>query len=119
MFRMFYRTQSRLLFRSGDSYHVALFTLTGKNGQEISRRSLDTAMKNFQDHLQSRLRASDTFSRCSVCQFVLILPQANYENSGVVCERAVRSYFQRYPRSPVDVDFSVLPMEPSMPFKDL
>ena len=41
-----------------------------------------------------------------------MLPQANYENSCMVCERIVGAFSRRYPHSPVQLKYAVHPLEP-------
>jgi hypothetical protein len=42
-----------------------------------------------------------------------MLPQANYENSCLVCQRIIKAFFRQYPHSPADIQFSVRPLEPT------
>lgn len=51
-------------------------------------------------------------TKCSVSQFIVMLPQANYENSCLVCQRLVKAFFRQYPHSPVDIRFNIHPLEP-------
>ena len=47
-----------------------------------------------------------------------MLPQANYENSCMVCERIVGAFSRRYPHSPALIHYSVQPLEPSSSQED-
>ena len=111
-FKMLYQAEARLILRSGDAVHIALFTMSGAYKKELSRRSLDYAMDNFQDHLRMSLRKGDIVSRCSPCQFIVMLPHANYENSVMVCQRLLKVFCKQYPHSPAHIDFSVQPLAP-------
>ncbi len=111
-FKMLYQAEARLILRSGDAVHIALFSMTGAYKKELSRRSLDYAMDNFQDHLRLSLRKGDIVSRCSPCQFIVMLPHANYENSVMVCQRILKAFIRQYPHSPAHIDFSVQPLSP-------
>ena len=111
-FKSIYRAKARLIGRSGDVYHVAVLSLTGKKGQALSDRSVSVAMDNLRDVLRSNLRSGDIVSRCSESQYVVMLPLANYENSSMVCGRLIREFFRRHPHSPADLSFSVNPLEP-------
>ena len=114
-FRLLYRVQARSLPRSGDTIHIALLSLHGQNGKELPRRSLDTAMENLQDLIVHALRQGDVISKCSVSQLIIMLPQANYENSCAVCQRILRAFHRQYPHSPAQIRFSVQPLEPLTP----
>jgi len=46
---------------------------------------------------------------------VIMLPQANYENSCVVCRRLEAAFFRRYPHSPVRIHHMVRPLTASAP----
>jgi len=117
-FRLLYQVQARSIIRSGDVIHIALFSLHGKSGRDISRRSLDTAMDNFQKIVMDNLRQGDIVTKCSVSQLIVMLPQANYENSGMVCQRIIRTFFARHPHAPVDIKYSVHPLEPLERFEE-
>ena len=111
-FKMLYQVQARAIQRSGDVIHIALFSLHGQRKKELSRRSLDLAMDNLQELLAGNLRQGDVITRCSVSQLIVMLPQANYENSCAVCQRLIKAFYRQYPHSPVDIHFSVQPLEP-------
>ena len=52
-------------------------------------------------------------SRCGVAQFVLLLPQANYENSRMIADRITKAFARQYPHSPALLRASVHPMQPA------
>ncbi len=111
-FKMLYQAEARLIARSGDAVHIALVSLSAYRGKELSRKSLEYAMDNFQDHLHRGLRKGDIISRCSPSQFVVMLPGANYENSIMVCQRIIKNFNRQYPHSPAKVEYSVQPLVP-------
>ena len=47
-------------------------------------------MENLQEQVRTGLRRGDVAARCSVSQYILMLPQANYENSCMVCRRLIK-----------------------------
>lgn len=113
-FKVLYHAEARFLARSGDAIHIALLSVEGKNGEELPKRSLNRAMENLRDQVRLGLRKGDVATRCSVSQYLLMLPQANYENSCMVCERIIRAFTRQYPHSPVRLHYSVQPMEPNV-----
>ncbi|MBQ7777966.1 MAG: bacterial transcriptional activator domain-containing protein [Oscillibacter sp.] len=113
-FRVIYHAEARALARSGDAVHICLMSATDNKDEELSKRSLDRCMENLQDVICSNLRRGDIASRCSVSQFIFMLPQANYENSCMVCERVIRAFYRQYPHSPAKLHFAVQPLEPSV-----
>jgi len=110
-----YQVQARSIIRSGDVIHIALLSMHGEDGNALPRRSLDRAMENLQELVVSSLRQGDVVTRYSASQLIVMLPQANYENSCAVCQRIVRSFCRQYPHSPADIHFSVHPLEPMVP----
>lgn len=111
-FKLLYQAQARAIIRSGDTIHIALFSIHGQGRKELSRRSLDRAVENLKEQIINNLRQGDVVSQCSVSQLIVMLPQANYENSCAVCDRLIRAFFRQYPHSPIDIHFSVQPLEP-------
>lgn len=114
-FKLLYQVQARAIIRSGEVIHIALISVHGQRGKELARRSLDRVMENLQEIIVGNLRQGDVVTRCSVSQFIVMLPQANYENSCMVCQRISRAFFRQYPHSPADIHFSVQPLEPTLP----
>ena len=113
VFRSIYHSVARSIGRSGDAVHLALFSVMAEDGSALPRRSLDRVMMNLQDLLCSSLRRGDTVARCSVSQFVLLLPQADFENSCMVCDRLVRAFTRQFPHSPASLRVSVHPLSPN------
>lgn len=111
-FRAICRSVTRMAERTGAPPHVALLSLTGAEETPLARHSLDRAMNNLEELILSQLRRGDAFTRCSASQFVLLLPQASYENSQMVCTRIARAFVRQYPHSPAVLHSSVLPLLP-------
>lgn len=112
-FKAIYHSIARMIERSGDAAHLALITVLGENGKELARRSLDCVIENLQDIMRGNLRRGDVASRCSVSQFILLLPQANFENACMVCERITKAFIRQYPHSPAQLQTSVQPLKPN------
>lgn len=113
-FRSIYHSVARSLVRSGNAVHLALFSVRHRDrGEVLSRRSLDRAVSNLQEVIRSSLRRGDVAAQCSVSQFLLMLPQANFENSQMVCDRILRAFARKYPHSPALPQVSIFPLEPN------
>lgn len=112
-FKAIYHSYARLIERSGDAAHLALLTAEAPGGGELPRRSLDRVMDNLQQLIRQNLRRGDVASRCGVAQFVLLLPQANYENSRMIADRITKAFARQYPHSPALLRASVHPMQPA------
>ena len=91
-----------------------------KNGNELSSKKLEKVMGNLEEVIRMSLRRGDSASKCSVSQYVVMLPGANYENSCMVCKRIIKQYNQTFSYPDVDVRFEVRAIEPdknsSVPF---
>ena len=111
-FRILYRSEARSIGRTGSTVHICLLSVAAKDGSPLPRRSLDPAMENLKQLLPAGLRKGDVVSQCSVSQFIIMLPQANYENSRMVADRLVNAFYRRYPHSPVKLRYAVQPLEP-------
>ena len=112
-FKLLYQAQARALIRNGDVIHIALFSVRGPRNKELSRRSLDRAMENLKELILGNLRQGDVVTQCSASQLIVMLPQANFENSGAVCQRLIKAFFRQYPHSPIDIHYSIHPLEPT------
>lgn len=112
-FRAICRTVSRMAKRTGVPPHVALVSLSGAENGALAKHSLDRAMDNLESIIGARLRRGDAFARCSASQFVLLLPNANYEDSQMVSSRITRAFARQYPHSPALLQVSVQPLLPS------
>ena len=113
-FRVIYHAEARSVARSGAAIHIALLNVEGEGARSLSRRSLDCAMDNLLEVVRSSLRRGDIVSRCSISQYILMLPNANYENSCKVCQRIIRTFFRQFPHSPARIHASVQPLEPNL-----
>lgn len=112
-FKIIYHAEARAVARNGDAVHIGLLSLTDESGEELPKRSLERCMENMRNLICLNLRKGDIASQCSISQFILMLPQANYENSCMVCERVIRAYCRQYPHSPATLHYSVQPLEPN------
>lgn len=109
-----YRSVARSLIRSGDVVHMAFFSVCHRNRtEELSRRSLDRVMDNLEEIIRGALRRGDVAARCSLSQFVVMLPQANFENSRMVAQRILRAFQRQYPHSPASIQMVIYPLEPN------
>lgn len=111
-FRVLCRSVSRSMSRTGIASHIVLLSLTGKTGTALAARSLHRAMDNLEEQIRINLRTGDSAARCSASQFVLMLPQANYENSDMVCNRIIKAFVRQYPHSPAVIEYAIHPLLP-------
>lgn len=108
------RSEARSMARDGKAAHIALISVTDGEDNELAKRSLDRTMDNLEEQIRTNLRRGDALTRCSVSQFLVMLPHANYEDSCMVCRRIIGAFSRRYPHSPAKLRFTVQPLEPNL-----
>ena len=114
-FKILCFAESRAMERSGTATHVALLSLTsGDPGKPLTKRSQDRIMGQLGQQLQLNLRRGDTISRCSVTQYIIMLPKANYENSCMVCRRIIGAFYRTHPHVTAKVNYMVQPLTPGI-----
>ncbi len=111
-FRVLYYSMSRSIARSGIAAHIALITVTGRNGDNLSAKKTEKVIGNLGEVIKFSLRRGDSASRCSASQYVIMLPRANYENSIMVCERIIRAYNNKFPHYDIELRYEVCPLQP-------
>lgn len=108
------RSEARSMARDGKAAHIALISVSDADDNELGKRSLERTMDNLEDQIRTNLRRGDALTRCSVSQFLVMLPHANYEDSCMVCRRIISAFSRRYPHSPAKLRFTVQPLEPNL-----
>ena len=113
-FKVLCHVESRAIERSGSATHILLLSLTSGADVPLSRRAQERIMGQLGDAIRKNLRRGDTFSRCSVSQYIIMLPKANYENSTMVCRRLLSAFHKAHPHVTAKVNFMVQPLTPSI-----
>jgi len=113
-FRVLYHSMERSMARSGIASHIAMLTVVGKHNTQLTQKQQESAVTHLEEQIRMSLRRGDAAARCSVSQFVIMLPRANYEDSCMVCNRVIRAFFRKYPRAEVDIQFTVCPIQPDI-----
>lgn len=111
-FRVLYYSMARSVARSGIAVHIALLSVSGKNGAVLSSKKLEKVMQNLEKDICCSLRRGDSAARCSASQYVIMLPRANYENSCMVCERIFKSYYRKHSYSDAELRYEVCALQP-------
>lgn len=106
-FKEVYQLEVRSAARMGKPIHLCLLSVEDRHGQTMTRRTLENVMKKLSESIKRSLRSGDVYSRYSAAQYVILLPQANYENSKMVMERIVRSYKLDHTHSPAKLEYTI------------
>jgi DNA-binding SARP family transcriptional activator len=112
-FKDIYRQKAREYARTDQTVQLAMITMDAAGGGEPDPRQFGHLAELLRSSIQSSLRSGDVFTRSSAPQFLLMLPAASFENAGKILERIGRHFRGSYPRSGVELRYSVLPMEPA------
>ncbi len=110
-FKVLYYSMARSIMRTGFAVHIALISVVTKN-EEIPPQKLDKLMMYVEGVICRSLRRGDSVARCSISQYVIMLPRADYENSCMVCERIVKLYNKKNIHNNATLSYSVCPIEP-------
>jgi len=97
--------------RSGKVTHVGLLSATAEG---LTKNRQAKVMDNLGEQIRKSLRRGDTYSRCSANQYIIMLPQANYENSCMVCRRVIGAFYRAHPHVTAKISFLVQPLQPGI-----
>lgn len=114
IFKNIYRIQSRFMLRSGQSFMVALITVSDKDGNPPATAVVTEAMEELKNALVSCLRKSDIVSRFSPTQYVLLLGSLTYENGQMVMTRIFERFKKRSTAFGIALHYNLLPVKPVM-----
>ena len=113
-FKVLCYAESRAMERSGSVTHIALLSVSSPVEKTLTKRSLNRIMEQLGTVLRTNLRRGDTISRCSVSQYIIMLPKANYEDSCMVCRRVLGAFHRTHPHVSARIQFLVQPLSPSI-----
>ncbi len=112
-FKVLCFAESRAMERNHNETHVALVSVArADNGSR--KDDMESMMEKLGAKLRQNLRRGDIISRCSATQYIIMLLNANYENSCMVCRRLIASFRQSYPASADRINFIVQPLTSGM-----
>ena len=89
-FRSIYQLEARRAPRTGTCLHVAMI--------KVEDCHTDAVMERVQQAILQNLRQSDVVARYSGSQFIIMLPEADLEDSQRVIRRVADAYRRQHPR---------------------
>jgi hypothetical protein len=110
--RVLYQSMARSVLRSGIAVHLALFTVQAGRVDKTDEKRWEKILAQLEDTIRCSLRRGDSAAACTASQYVIMLPQANYENSCRVCERILSGYYKKASRLDAEVSYEVFPIQP-------
>ena len=113
-FKVLCYAESRAMERNGNVTHIVLLSLAAEGDIPLSKRSQKRIMEQLGQQIRQNTRRGDTFSQCSVSQYILMLPKANYENSCMVCRRVLGAFHRAHPHVSAKINYMVQPLSPGI-----
>lgn len=113
-FKVLCYAQSRAIERNGNATHIGLLRLISPDEKPLTKRSMDRIMEQLGETLRRNLRRGDAISRCSSSQYIIMLPNANYEDSCMVCRRIIAAFTRVHPHVHAKINFMVQPLMPGI-----
>jgi len=97
----------RSMHRNKNESHISLLNITSREGKELEGRINKRAAELLKIAISKTLRRSDCFTQVSSSQFIMLLKNADYENSHVVTKRILGAFYNDNPHSPAKINFMV------------
>lgn len=113
-FKVLCFAESRAMERNQNETHVALISVANSEANGRKKGDTDKIMDKLGEKLRQNLRRGDVISRCSATQYIVMLLNANYENSCMVCRRLIASFKQSEPAAAENLNFIVQPLTSGM-----
>ena len=110
-FKKIYQLEARRVLRSGDCMHVAMLTVSDSDDNRLPAKANKVVMKQLEQTIIQSLRQSDVVAKYSSCQYIIMLPGANLENSHMVMDRIVNAYNTEYPKNVVRLSTQIRELE--------
>lgn len=105
-----YNFLKRFVKRSSKEIHAVLFTAVTEDDGLIENEELEEAMKALEEAICISLRSADISTRYSNKQMMVILLDANKENSRMVVDRILSNYHLGYKGDKVHFSYGIAEM---------
>lgn len=103
MFKCMYRSQVRLMPRTGHSVFLILFTLRRPDGGAPAPETLKAASEKLKTAILTGMRKGDIVASCSSTQYIAMLQTVTVETAQGVVKRILRRFKFEYRRNAVKV----------------
>lgn len=111
-FKTVYQTVARSITRMEHGAHISVLSVRDPEGRDLQDRSITVAVSNLQTQIMSSIRKGDIVTKCSSTQFIVLLQNCDYDNACMVSDRITSAFYRKHPHSPVEIIYSVQPVEP-------
>lgn len=110
IFKSIYRLEARNAARNGNTLYVCLLSLSTFSGGDLSQRTLNRSMHQLSEAIRTTLRSGDIYTRYSLSQYLIMLPNVSAENGAKVLDRITAAFRRNNPKSPAYLHTSLQPM---------
>ncbi|MGN0414729.1 MAG: diguanylate cyclase domain-containing protein [Agathobacter sp.] len=110
-FHHVYHFVHRFVERSKGDVQTLLFTISGKDGNDLDVMEMEIAMDLLEKAIYLSLRRSDVSTRYSSKQIIVILMETDDENGDMVAGRILRCFHELYTGGSVKVSYGIARME--------
>ena len=110
-FKSIYQLEVRRALRFGGCLHIAMLTVSDDAGKQLPTKVNNAMMDQVQETIVSNLRQSDVVAQYSSCQFVIMLPYANLEDSHMVLDRIIKAYHRGHPKNLIGLSYQIRELE--------
>lgn len=114
IFQDIYRLLARIASRTGQVVQLAMLSILDDRGKPLAAKRVGISMERVKEVILSGLRQGDAFTRFSATQYLLLLPCASCDNGERVLARLMSCFRRSYPKMPVLLQCSFLPLLPVM-----
>lgn len=110
-FKNIYQLEVRRSKRDGECLHIVLLTVLGFDGKALSLDVGKIIMARVKHAIMQNLRQSDVLAQLNVCQFIIMLPYSNLEDSQMVMKRIITAYHANNPRNAIQFSYQLRGLE--------
>lgn len=110
-FHHVYNFIRRFIERSGTDVQTVLFTAYSEGGAVMEQNDIDTALEILEQAIYTSLRRADVSTKYSSKQIIVILMDANLENSHMVARRIIDCFEKIYKNPRIKIEYDIAGME--------
>ena len=107
IFKETYKIVTRQAARFHRTVSIVLITVCESNGETPDLNILDKVMERLGIVIKHDLRRGDVVSKYSGAQFVIMLPDARYQDAEMISNRIIKSYYHHNRRSLLQLKYNI------------
>jgi len=111
-FKDIYRLEARSAGRSGEAVQLVMLSLSATNTKALSSGQIRSGMEYLMQAIIKTLRISDVVCQFSSVQYLILLPDASFENGQKVVERVLQCFHTQHPKVSYTVNRTLLNVLP-------